>query len=286
MEGIFEYWYLFPISIVIATIAISSGVGGAVFFSPLFMLGLRLDPYTAIGAGLIIEVFGFSSGLYGYMKRKLIDYKFGRQLLLFSIPASLFGVLISAYIPNNWLMGIFAAGIILVGWQLFLSYQQDKKDESDIPLKVVNEDFESEIVDQKGTVHRYTICNKPLARFFSFVGGVFFGMISVGLAELQEYQLLVRCRIPTPIAVATSIFLVAVTVIFVSVFRIVIEFSAGEYEDLILIGKIILFSAPGVLIGGQIGPWLQHKTDPDKMKLFIAVLLPMVGLLTLWSLFV
>jgi uncharacterized membrane protein YfcA len=286
MEGIFEYWYLFPISIVIATIAISSGVGGAVFFSPLFMLGLGLDAYTAIGAGLIVELFGFSSGLYGYMKRKLIDYKFGRQLLLFSIPASLFGVFISSYISNNWLMGIFAAGVIFVGWQLFLSYKQDKKDRLDPPPQVENEDFESEIVDQKGNVHKYTICNKPLARFFASLGGLFFGMISVGLAELQEYQLLVRCRIPTPIAVATSIFLVAITVMFVSVFRIVIEIGGGEYQKLMVIGKIILFSAPGVLIGGQIGPWLQHKADPDKMKLFIAVLLPMVGLFILWSLFV
>jgi uncharacterized membrane protein YfcA len=64
LEGIFEYWYLFPVSILIATIAISSGIGGAVFFSPLFMLGLQIDPYTAIGAGLITELFGSFSALH------------------------------------------------------------------------------------------------------------------------------------------------------------------------------------------------------------------------------
>jgi uncharacterized membrane protein YfcA len=136
LEGIFEYWYLFPVSILIATIAISSGIGGAVFFSPLFMLGLQIDPYTAIGAGLITELFGFSSGLYGYKKRKLIDYKFGKHLLLYSIPASILGVFSAVYLPNNVLMGIFAFGIIFVGWQLYLSYKQDKKEKTkfDIPL--------------------------------------------------------------------------------------------------------------------------------------------------------
>lgn len=40
MELSFQYWYMLPISIVIATIVMSSGMGGAVFFSPIFILGL------------------------------------------------------------------------------------------------------------------------------------------------------------------------------------------------------------------------------------------------------
>lgn len=283
MEGLMEYWFLFPISIVIATIAISSGVGGAVFFSPLFMLGLKVEPYTAIGAGLITELFGFSSGLFGYMKRKIIDYKFGKHLLFFSIPSSIIGVFLSAYIPSELLMLLFSIGIILVGWQLYLSYKQDKmeKDKLDIALVDINADNESEIIDQKGNIYRYTICNKPLARIFAFVGGLFFGMISVGLAELQEYQLLVRCRIPTPIAVATSIFLVAITVLGVSIVRIYVEIGNANYQALLLIAKIVLFTAPGVLIGGQLGTWVQHKVDPDLMKFLISILLVLVGIFLL-----
>ncbi len=53
MEITFEFWYLFPISILIATIAMSSGVGGAVFFSPLFMLVFQLEPVFTI-PGVII----------------------------------------------------------------------------------------------------------------------------------------------------------------------------------------------------------------------------------------
>ena len=39
-----QYWYMFPIAILIATIAMASGVGGATFFSPLFILALGLPP--------------------------------------------------------------------------------------------------------------------------------------------------------------------------------------------------------------------------------------------------
>ncbi|MCD4681859.1 MAG: hypothetical protein K8R86_01140 [Bacteroidales bacterium] len=63
MEISFELWYLLPVSILIATIAMSSGIGGAVFFSPLFMLALKLDPIVAVGTALLTELFGFLSGL-------------------------------------------------------------------------------------------------------------------------------------------------------------------------------------------------------------------------------
>ncbi len=55
MELTFHYWFMFPISIAIATIAMSTGIGGAVFFSPIFMLALKIEPSVAIGTALITE---------------------------------------------------------------------------------------------------------------------------------------------------------------------------------------------------------------------------------------
>ena len=72
-----QYWFMLPISIVVATIAMASGVEGATFFSPIFMLALGLPPHVAIGTGLITETFGFATGLYAYARKKLIDYRLG-----------------------------------------------------------------------------------------------------------------------------------------------------------------------------------------------------------------
>ncbi len=47
-----DNWFLFPSSIAIATIATVSGIGGTVFFSPLFMLVLKLEPSVAIDGSL------------------------------------------------------------------------------------------------------------------------------------------------------------------------------------------------------------------------------------------
>jgi len=56
-----QFWYMLPVAIIVATIAMASGIGGATFFAPIFMLALGLSPEVAIGTGLITEVFGFAS---------------------------------------------------------------------------------------------------------------------------------------------------------------------------------------------------------------------------------
>ncbi len=70
-----QYWYMLPVAILVATTAMASGVGGATFFAPIFILGLGLSPEVAIGTGLITKVFGFASGVYAYARKHLIDYR-------------------------------------------------------------------------------------------------------------------------------------------------------------------------------------------------------------------
>jgi hypothetical protein len=88
---------MLPLAIVISTIATASGVGGATFFAPLFILALGIPPELAIGTALITEVFGFASGLYAYARKRLIDYRLGAALLVTTIPLALLGTWISAY---------------------------------------------------------------------------------------------------------------------------------------------------------------------------------------------
>ena len=82
-------WFMFPVAVGIATIAMLAGIGGAIMFAPFFMLVLRLDPLIALGAGLAIEVFGFSSGVIGYLRKKVIDFNIVRQVIVLTIPATI-----------------------------------------------------------------------------------------------------------------------------------------------------------------------------------------------------
>ena len=286
MEYTFDYWYLLPISILIATISMSSGIGGSVFFSPLFMLGLKLDPRIAIGTALATELFGFGSGLTTYYKAKLIDFRLAKNLLLFSVPAALLGTIYSDMIPPLVLKSIFAAGLIFIGYQLFSSWRKEERERSEAAFtKDAEQTYESELTDSSGHTYRYTICNIAMGRVFAAIGGAFVGMISVGLAELQEYHLVARCRVPTPVAVASSIFVVVITVLVA---------SAGHFYAFAKVGgdvlnqvvNIVIFTGPGVIIGGQIGSRLQKLIPEDKMKVGISFTFIIIGIFMLYTLVV
>ena len=277
-----EYWYLFPISILIATIAMASGIGGAVFFSPLFMLVLKLDPAVAIGIALMTELFGFSSGVYAYWRRRLIDFKLGRRLLVFSIPAAVVGSFSTELFPAAILKTIFAVGIIFIGWQLYSSYRHGEKERLDKQIAEGSRDkCETVLIDAAGNEYRYTIANKNEGRVFAAIGGWFLGMISVGLAELQEYELLVRCRVPSPVAVGTSIFVVVVTVFIASIGHLYNFATSADSSVLTQVLSIVTFTIPGVVVGGQIGPVVQARVNPDVTKVGIAFLFVAVGILML-----
>lgn len=285
MELTLTNWYLFPVSILIATLAMASGVGGAVFFSPLFIIALKLEPSVAIGAALITELFGFSSGLYAYAKRRLIDTNLGLKLLMFSVPAAIVGSLSADLFPAVALKSIFAVGIIFIGTQLYLSYRQEQREKLDTEIKdeaVVK--HESELIARDGTTYHYTVCEKAQGMFFAAIGGAFLGMISVGLAELEEYHLVARCRIPSPVAVATSIFVVVVSVLIASVGHFYNFATGAEPETLRQVVSIVMFTIPGVIIGGQIGPLIQAKVNPDILKIAISVLFVAVGVFMLSTL--
>ena len=264
----------------------SSGIGGAVFFSPLFLLVLGLSPTIAIGSALITELFGFGSGVLSYRKAKLIDYGLAKSLLVYSIPAAIVGSLVADYFSGDLLKGIFAVGLIFIGWQLFVSFREERKHIADGGAIAESEtSFESELIDASGTVYRYTVCKKGVGKLFAVIGGALVGMISVGLAELEEYQLVARCKVPTPVAVATSIFTVVITVFFASLGHIYQFATDADSDVLQQVMNVVLFTIPGVIIGGQIGPMVQKRINPDVMKVSIIILFITIGLFILYTLF-
>ncbi len=280
----FEFWYLFPAAILISTIAMSTGIGGAVFFSPLFMLALKLEPKIAIGAALITELFGFSSGLIAYYKARLIDFKLAKNLLLFSVPAAIIGAYYADLVPPIVLKAVFAVGLVFIGFQLFNAWRKEEREKKEMEhLEEVAKTYESELIDAEGKKYRYTICNKNMGRSLAVIGGAFVGMISVGLAELQDYHLVARCKVPTPIAVATSIFVVVITFLVASAGHFY-EFAREGGEVLDQVISVVLFTVPGVIIGGQIGPRLQKRLPEDKMKVSISIIFILLGFFMLYTL--
>jgi len=211
-------WFMFPVGIVIATIAMTAGIGGAVMFAPFLMLVLKIDTLTALATGLVIEVFGFSSGVIGYWRKKAIRFGIVKQLIVLTIPAAIAGVLLGRVVPVSLLR------LMLTLLLLYLAYQFLLRGKKCLPK------------DPRCTGVDETYNEVALPRTVkggSLFGGMLLGMISAGLGEVNEYNFLKKMRMPVPYASGTSVFLIAMTAIVGVVFHVLFLFLENEISVLV-----------------------------------------------------
>lgn len=277
-----QYWFMFPISVLIATVAMGVGVGGATFFAPLFILALGLPPEVAIGTGLITEVFGFASGIVAYARRRLIDYKLGFVLLSASVPMAVLGAWVAGFIDPGILKAILGIGLFAVATSFLRT--PDKKRVSLLDRAIKEEYGEGKsrtcVTTADGERICYTVCNRFEGMATTGLGGLFVGMISTGLGEVNEFFLLKRCRVPSRVSIATTVFVVAVTALAGSAGHVANFLRLGG-ETLTTVLSIVLFTVPGVILGGQFGARVSSLV-PQRISIRVmGVLFAIVGALTL-----
>lgn len=266
-----ELWWIFPVSISFATVAISSGVSGALFFSPFFMLVVGLSPAQAIGAGLLTEVFGMGNGLRLYIRQRVVDYATARWVLMASIPTVVVGALGAHLLPGDILKVIFGCGLLALAVSLIFNPAREGRedpcqnpDDPDADCRTI------EAAD--GREYRIPHCSVAPTTMLAAVGGLFTGLISAGLPELNTTQMVVRCRIPPRVAVATSVFTLALTA-FV---------GAGVHAlSAEPAWSVVQWSIPGVLIGSYFGTRIGPHLPEALMERLLGFVFGAVGILVL-----
>lgn len=275
-----QFWYMFPISILVAAIAMASGVGGATFFAPILILGLRLPPDVAIGVGLITQLFGFASGLWAYGRKRLIDYRLGFKLLLVALPAALVGVWAGGLAPAATLKAFL--GIALLGIALAFFHVPAAPAP---PLPGAGPPMPpgaptASLTAANGERFTYPVAEQRQTALYSGVGGLFLGMVATGLGELVCYFLLGRGQMPGKVAVATTVFVVALASIPAALGKLARFFYAGG-DSLPLLFSLLIFTIPGVIIGAQLGSSLANRIPQRALERSLAVLFLLISAVTL-----
>ena len=269
---ILAHWWILPVAITFATVAIGSGVSGALFFSPFFMYGVGLEPAQAIGAGLMTEVFGMGNGLRSYVRQQVVDYRTAKWLLAGSVPAIVIGALFSSAISPTLLKGIFGVGlVVLAGFLIFFPAPDDCEPgerEGDLIREKSADKGEIVVEARDGEKFQYPICWRPPGVAMASAGGLITGMISAGLPEIVTAQLVLRCRVPARVAVATSVFVLAITAVVGAVVH------AAHAEP---VWYVVVWSIPGVLIGSALGSRVGKYMPDDLMETILGVLFGVVG---------
>jgi hypothetical protein len=110
------------------------------------------------------------------------------------------------------------------------------------------------------------------------IAGFLKGLIATGTGIIIMPCVLKHCKIPSPAeAVGSTVFIIFVVNLFAAAFRLTPDFISvlSEQEGQIL--AIMLWVAPGVIIGGQLGPAVARKLSPRGIRFYVGILLVLVG---------
>lgn len=300
------YWFMFPVSIVVATVAMLSGIGGAALFIPIFLIIFPIlgpeyplstfaavvgvnGAVVAIAAALLTETFGFSSGFVGYYRKGLIDFKSTGQFLIVSIPFAIGGALFVSWIGDNmnenYIKGGYGLIMLVIAFVLIrhVAHVDAPTPKKGGKAKDKGEHEQRTITARNGTVYNYPAPRQGRGAIATAIGGLLTGMVGVGMGEVMIPQLVKRNKVPVAIAAATSVLIVIVTVAAASITLIYQLIQAGGLNA--VPWHLVAYTLPAVVIGGQIGPRLQGIVDQRTMERSIGALFAVIGVAMCWIAF-
>jgi uncharacterized membrane protein YfcA len=303
---------MLPLCIVVASVAMFSGISGAALLTPTFLIGFpllgvpRLTTLAAIGTSLFLESSGFGTGLYRYMKLRLVDVETAKSMILVTLPLGALGSILALYVPVTVLK--IGYGIAMLGLAYLLLSDQpepapagtpvgqpvggassanDNADPAAQPPRVLIV-AESEhvhgacstgeprrIVASNGRVYDFCAHGLKLQRLISGGGALVAGMISTGVGEATLPPLVRRSRFPVPVAAATSTVIVAGTVAGAAATHLVELFREGGMGA--IPWNLIVWAVPGSVIGAFIGTRFQGKVSEKAARRFFAGLFTAIG---------
>jgi len=254
-------WFMFPVGIVVATVAMMSGIGGATMFTPLFLVVLKLQPAVALASGLLIEFFGFTTGVIGYARKRCIDYSLVRQIVPYTIVGTIIGLALSFVIPKSFIE------LLLAGILLYLAYQFLRKKKHCTPVMWPDPNSDEHLNTQALST---TVSMKD--KITSLFGGSLFGVSSSGLGEVNEYVFLKHLRLVPGRASGTSVMIIAVSALLAALFYMSSLYLSAQTDLLSIAVSIVVFAVPGVIIGANVGVHLATRISRKHMEVVVGSL--------------
>lgn len=283
------YAFMFPACILIASVAMLTGISGTAMLTPFLILAFPvlgvpvLTPSQAIGMALLTEFFGFVSGVIGYRRRRLIDYRTAGALVAVAVPTIIVFSLLSQAVSPTILRGAYGVMMVLLAAYLIGTAPANvrRHDLKVLPDAVGRVPRRSEarvervIRSREGEEYRYRVCDQHRGYLITGIGAAMEGLVSVGLGELEMPNLVKRCKIPVAVSAATSVFVIAVTVLAGSVTATLGLLQRGGFDA--VPWNLVVYTVPGAVIGGQIGARFQGRVSSKTTERFIAILFAIVG---------
>ncbi|HNX24109.1 MAG TPA: sulfite exporter TauE/SafE family protein [Spirochaetota bacterium] len=248
----FEYWYMFPVAVVIAILANSSGFSGGVLFQPIYNLFLNIPIQSAIATGIATETVGMTSGAIRYIYYKMVDLPIAFTMIMLTIPGIVLGNH-ALIVINGDLLKLILGFIIL-----FIATMQ----------------FANAV--KKSFGRRESV---PVEDIYPFmwippVSGFFSAATGTGVCEISQPLLEKGLNLKTRKANATAIMIEATADWIITILNI----HAG-----FIIWEIWIFTGTGVILGGQIGPYISRFLPERLIKIIFSISIILIGVFYIYK---
>ncbi|MFQ6125424.1 MAG: sulfite exporter TauE/SafE family protein [Candidatus Heimdallarchaeota archaeon] len=234
----FTLLFLISCIFLIAAVAAIIGLGGGVFYVPLFLYvgGLSMKEAAPLSLFIILGVSSIST-LTHYRERQ-IKPKTGLLLEVFTIIGAVGGTFVNTFLSEVVLRLCFAVVLFLIGGWTF--------------LEVARVGERSPSKDQKGSIGTLSSGRKLVIFTLSFLIGLITGSLGIGGGVVKVPILVYVVGIPMPVAVGTSELMIVLTSLV----------SGLTYH---LRGRLEVISAIPFILAGMAGAYLSTRISMKRL---------------------
>jgi uncharacterized membrane protein YfcA len=285
-----DYWYLLPVGVVIAALAMSSGVSAGNFWVPVYLLWAKFEPPLAFWLTLTTMLCGYGSGVVRNLWQETLDRRTTVHYLRFTLPAALIGGYVAPALDVSWLVLLFGLFVLGYGGWMVVSLLKSpvaaahgqgqvwssphRRESSTSPLASNR--------NGRASARPFQEKARPRDSAIALLGGTLLGLIAVGLGELLLPRLLAtRKTLPSANLVGSTVLVIFVTSLAAALVRLNGSFlGVLGVQRTTLLGAL-MYAGPGVILGGQLGPMMARWLPVVALRWYVAVLLMLVGILML-----
>ena len=217
------------------------GIGGGIVIIPLLVYVAGLPVNIATGVSMVQAFFATVSGLVVHRKKRTVDVKLGILLGAMGVIGALIGSLGSKWLSDLTLLTVYFALVVVA---IILMFMAPKGADA--------------------TEYKYFA---PLAGALGLIVGVLAGMLGVGGGFIMTPLMISVMRLPTRVAVGTSLLMILPTTLSGSVGKI----ATGQVDFSIALVVIV-----GSIIGAQFGGRANSRVAPSMVRLVLTVLLAVI----------
>src|ERR671916_246706 len=255
-------WLLPIYGLIVGLLVGLTGMGGGVLMTPLLVLGVGMPATTAIGTDLAYSSITKLAGTWQHWRQGTVDVRVVRALAVGSIPATLVAVATLFFLHAIDATAVDAVLERFIGVMLVVA--------AAMMLQKLWRSTRGAAVSPPE--HRVTYPTGKLMAIGAF-GGFLVGLTSIGSGSLIIALLVVTVSLSPEKLVGTD---VAHAFLLVGVAALAHLFVLKDV-DMLLAGKLLVGSIPGVLIGSRLTIWVPRR--PLQAGLVVLLLTTAVTLL-------